>query len=119
MVSRMGIEKRGIGKLLRLSRIAATLAVAVLAAGYSNELLAADTIKGRQIYASYCVSCHGDNGRSVMPGAPNLGRGEALLRPDATLLASIRAGKNAMPAFQGMLSDRDILDVIAYVRTLH
>lgn len=43
MRSTMGTEKQGIGKLLRLSRIAATLAVAVLAAGYSSELLAKDT----------------------------------------------------------------------------
>lgn len=119
MVSIMGNEKGNIGKLLRLSRVLATLAVAAVAAGYSSELLAADSIKGRQIYGSYCASCHGATGRSVMPGAPNLDRGDALFRPDAVLLASIRAGKNAMPAFQGMLSDRDIMDVIAYVRTLH
>ena len=53
-----------------------------------------------------------------MPNAPNFDRGDALLRPDFTLLASIRAGKNAMPAFQGILADREIMDVIAYVRTL-
>jgi len=41
------------------------------------------------------------------------------MRPDFTLLAAIRSGKNAMPAFQGVLTDRDILDVIAFLRTLH
>lgn len=54
-----------------------------------------------------------------MPGAPSFDRGDGLLRPDFTLLASIRAGKNAMPAFRGILSDRDIMDVIAYLRTFH
>lgn len=79
----------------------------------------ADTNKGRQLYAANCAICHGQSGRSVMPGAPSFDRGDGLLRPDFTLLASIRSGKNAMPAFQGILADRDIMDVIAYLRTLH
>ena len=79
----------------------------------------ADIHKGRQLFATHCAVCHGQNGRSVIPGAPNFDRGEGLLRPDFTLLASIRAGKNAMPAFQGILMDRNIMDVIAYLRTLH
>lgn len=79
----------------------------------------ADIGRGQQLFATHCVICHGQGGRSVMPGAPNFDRGEGLLRPDFTLLAAIRMGKNAMPAYQGILADRDILDVIAYLRTLH
>ena len=90
--------------------------VLMLASGMSN---AADTNKGQQLYAANCAICHGQSGRSVMPGAPNFDRGEGLMRADFTLLASIRAGKNAMPAYQGLLADRDILDVIAFLRTLH
>lgn len=88
----------------------------LLACGASQG---ADTNKGRQMYMANCAICHGQNGRSVMPGAPSFDRGDGLLRPDFTLLASIRSGKNAMPAFQGILADRDIMDVIAYLRTLH
>jgi cytochrome c6 len=88
----------------------------LLACGASQ---AADTNKGQQLFAANCAICHGQSGRSVMPGAPNFDRGEGMLRPDFTLLAAIRSGKNAMPAFQGILADRDILDVIAYLRTLH
>lgn len=91
--------------------------LALLLACASSQ--AADVNKGRQLFAAHCVVCHGQTGRSVMPGAPNFDRGEGLLRSDFTLLAAIRAGKNAMPAFQGLLADRDILDVIAYLRTLH
>lgn len=87
-----------------------------MTSGTSN---AADTNKGQQLFAANCAICHGQSGRSVMPGAPNFDRGEGLMRPDFTLLASIRAGKNAMPAYQGLLADRDILDVIAFLRTLH
>jgi len=41
-----------------------------------------------------------------------------LLRPDVFILATIKEGKNAMPSYQGVLKDQDILDVIAYLRTL-
>ena len=85
----------------------------------SAALQAADSIKGRQLYTANCAICHGATGRSAMPGAPNLDRSDALMRPDFTLLAAIRAGKNAMPAFRGIMSDRDIMDVIAFMRTLH
>ena len=88
----------------------------LMTSGASN---AADTNKGQQLFAANCATCHGQSGRSVMPGAPNFDRGEGLMRPDFTLLASIRAGKNAMPAYQGLLADKDILDVIAFLRTLH
>ena len=90
--------------------------ILLITSGTSN---AADTNKGQQLFAANCAICHGQSGRSVMPGAPNFDRGEGLMRPDFTLLASIRAGKNAMPAYQGLLADRDILDVIAFLRTLH
>ena len=79
---------------------------------------AADTNKGAQLYALHCQSCHGRIGVSVMPGAPNLARGEGLMQPDMMLLASIKTGKNAMPGYMGILKDQDILDVIAYARTL-
>lgn len=79
----------------------------------------ADINKGQQLYAVNCAICHGQTGRSVMPGAPNFDSGDSLLRPDTTLLASLRSGKNAMPAFQGILTDQEIMDVIAYLRTMH
>lgn len=80
---------------------------------------AADAIKGGELYAAHCAACHGASGTSVMPGAPNFARSEGMLRPDLFLLNAIKDGKNAMPAYQGILSDRDILDVIAHLRTLN
>jgi len=41
------------------------------------------------------------------------------MQPDLTLLASIKNGVNTMPAYQGILKDQDILDVIVYLRTLN
>jgi mono/diheme cytochrome c family protein len=53
-----------------------------------------------------------------MPGVPDFSRGERMMQSDLSLLAVIRKGKGAMPAYQGMLSDDDILNVIAHLRTL-
>lgn len=108
-----------------LGRTAATTASvrSVAAAGLmalfvAAPALGADVIRGAQVYARHCAACHGPKGMSTMPGAPHLARGERLLQSDAALLASVRAGRNAMPAYVGILTDREILDVIAYSRTL-
>ncbi len=80
--------------------------------------VAADINKGGSLYAQHCANCHGSTGVPVMPGSPNFQRGEKLLQPDMILLASIRQGKNAMPAYVGILRDQEIMDVVAYLRTL-
>jgi cytochrome c6 len=91
--------------------------LAVLAFGAAGAH-AADIARGAQVYNTHCASCHGVNGVSVMPGAPNFARSERMLQADFQLLAAIKAGRAAMPAYNGVLPDRDIYDVIAYMRTL-
>ena len=80
---------------------------------------AADTVKGGELYGIYCASCHGAAGSSVMANVPSFDQGESLFQSDLTLLNSINEGKNSMPSYLGILSDSDILDVIAYLRTLN
>lgn len=80
---------------------------------------AADPLKGQQIYDTHCVKCHGPRGVPVLVGAPYFSRGERLVQPDLVLMEKIKAGRNAMPSFRGVLRDHDILDVIAYIRTLY
>lgn len=80
---------------------------------------AADPNRGRQLYSIHCITCHGGPGITAAPGSPSFERGQGLMRPDFTLMEATRMGKNAMPAYQGVLSNRDILDIIAYMRTLH
>jgi cytochrome c6 len=80
---------------------------------------AADPLKGQQTYDTHCIKCHGPRGVPVLVGAPNFSRGERLVQPDLTLMEKIKAGRNAMPSFRGVLRDYEILDVIAYIRTLY
>jgi cytochrome c6 len=119
MVSKMGIANIRLDRTINLLKLLATLLVAVVAAGLSGDLYASDMFKGRKLYSSHCALCHGMGGQAPMPGAPNFARQEAVLKPDFTLLATIRSGRNAMPAYQGILTDRDIMDVIAYIRTMN
>ncbi len=78
---------------------------------------AADVFKGREVYLSRCQSCHGAGGEGVMAGTPNFARGESLFQTDQELIDGIRRGKGMMPGFGGMLSDDDIANVVAYIRT--
>lgn len=79
---------------------------------------AADLAKGQNLYKIHCSGCHGEKGISVNPEAPNFARGEKLFQSDAALIDVVRNGKNSMPAFLGILQDREIFDVISYARTL-
>lgn len=92
------------------------LLVAALAA--PGVALAANVVEGQRIYNQHCIGCHGPGGNSAIPNAPKFARGERLMQPDMMLLASIKAGKMTMPSFNGILRDQEILDVIAYLRTL-
>ena len=96
-----------------------SVAAVVLCALASARLaVAADINKGGQLYGLHCANCHGASGVPVMGGAPNFQRSEKLLQPDTLLLTAIRGGRNAMPAYVGILRDQEIMDVIAHLRTL-
>ncbi len=97
-----------------VSNILLALGLFAMVAGVS----AADINSGARIYQLNCASCHGPTGISTIPGTPNFARGEGLMKPDVALLATVRAGQNAMPGYLGILTDRQILDAVAYSRTL-
>ncbi len=80
-----------------------------------NEAQASDPNKGRNLYVQHCISCH-ESGRE-MAGAPDFNFGSSMMQSDPVLLTKIRVGKNAMPGYAGILTDRMILDIIAYMRT--
>lgn len=92
------------------------LALAAIAAAGSTH--AADTLHGADLYQRHCANCHGGSGRPVMPTAPDFARPGVLFKPDPALLDAIRRGRGAMPAYQGVLRDREILDIVAHLRTL-
>lgn len=79
---------------------------------------AGDPFNGHTLYGEYCLSCHGDDGSGEMAGIPNFRRGEGLLRADHDLAETLKRGLGSMPAYQGLLTDGELADVITYIRTL-
>lgn len=94
--------------------------VLIAALSSHGTALAADVFNGERIYNKLCVGCHGSggSGAGAIPGAPNFARGQRLMQPDGALLRTLRNGKNAMPSYLGVLDDFEMLDVIAYLRTI-
>lgn len=101
----------------RGSYLVALVALVLLAVAGPSP--AANPVKGGATYRLHCSMCHGENGRRVMPSAPDFSRGEGTFQPDMALLEHIEAGKRACPSYRGILQQQDILDLISYIRTLH
>ncbi len=79
---------------------------------------AGDPQRGRQIYIERCAGCHGLTGSPTMAAVPAFSRGEGVMKSDQELLAFIKRGKGVMPGYDGLLTDMEIRDTLAYIRTL-
>lgn len=84
-----------------------------------------DLVSGREIYANTCIRCHGIDGKGALgiqlvPPPADLSSPAVQNRLDGTLFRRIHEGKpnTAMGAWKHSLSDDEIWDVLAYVRTL-
>ena len=99
---------------MRLPTLAALSAASLFAAAPVH----ADIFKGRKLYAEHCARCHGHDGRPVVPGTPNISRGEGMMAPDQTLLRSLQYGKGLMPGFETVIRGRELFDVLVYTRSL-
>ena len=92
---------------------------------------------GGEVYAEHCASCHGAemegqanwrqrNAEGRMPAPPHDASGHTWHHPDPVLFAITRQGPAAlvgggyqsdMPAYEGVLSDREIRASIAYIKS--
>jgi cytochrome c6 len=79
---------------------------------------ASDIFNGREVYDLHCQTCHGMDGQSVEPGTPDFSRGESLYAPDVDLVQKLRDGNGHLPSYRGLLTDEELRDVVAYIRTL-
>jgi high-affinity iron transporter len=86
-----------------------------------------DPANGKATYVRLCSVCHGDQGKGDGPAGPALRPPAADLTSskvkgaaDAELFQTVQNGKpsTAMIAFKKQLSDQQIHDVVAYIRSL-
>ncbi len=77
---------------------------------------------GRSVYENSCASCHGPvNGPTTLKSAPVHGdAGHTWHHPDRLLFDWVMDRPplaTSMPAFRGQLSEAQVLDVLAYIKT--
>ena len=84
-----------------------------------------DVLSGRVIFSTICVRCHGIDGKgqgqmTFTPPVADLTSPAVQGKLDARLFKSVHDGKQntAMGAWREALTDDEIWDVLAYVRTL-
>lgn len=97
------------------------LGVALLTFALPRPALAADAAAGASVFSANCAACH-MGGRNVIVANKTLSKSDLakyLKGFDEDAVASVAYqvtnGKNAMPAFNGRLSPKQIEDVAAYV----
>ena len=124
-----------------MRKFGAILVLWALPASADHEWLERDIAAGKELYAEYCAACHGtdlegqpdwtipgDDG--VLPAPPHDGTGHTWHHDNDLLFSYTKFGgqaaleargitgfKSGMPAAGGALSDDQIWDVLAYIRS--
>ncbi|MAS12620.1 MAG: hypothetical protein CMH69_04900 [Nitratireductor sp.] len=73
---------------------------------------------GENIYKAICQGCHMPDGKGASGAGryPSLAENKNLEHPEYAIFV-IKSGQKAMPAMENLLSDQQIADVVAYIRT--
>ena len=98
-----------------------TAALMLLAISFAGTAFAQTS--AADLYKAKCAMCHGADGLATTPTAKSF---KVLSFKDPTMLsaseaqfiASTKDGKGKMPAYKDKLTDAQIKDVIAFIRTL-
>jgi mono/diheme cytochrome c family protein len=98
---------------------------------------AAVVARGQALYAARCAACHGIDGEgqsaasnpdsSAPLAPPHDASGHTWRHPDFALVQLTKSGasavtcleldENAMPRFEQTLTDRDVIDVLSYIKS--
>lgn len=98
----------------------------------ATNAIAADASAGKAKYQQFCSACHGQQGKGDGPGAASLNpkpqdhtnKEHMSKLTDDYLFKIIKMGGGAvgksptMPPWGGALSDADIKNIVAFIRTL-
>lgn len=73
------------------------------------------TTEGEELYKTYCVACHGSNGKLKLNAASDLSLSQMTLEER---IKNITEGGSMMPAFAEVISEEQILAVAVYIDEL-
>ena len=96
--------------------VALVALVACSASGSSGVEQQHTSTPGESLYKSQCVMCHGRKGNLNMSGAKDL---TISTLTEEEMTAVITHGRGGMIGFDKTLSQEQIKEVVAHVRTLH
>jgi mono/diheme cytochrome c family protein len=105
-----------------MTKYVVLLGVAILFTFASKESVIAQS-PGAAVYQDKCQMCHAADGSGNTPAgkafkARPFTLPEVLKQSDSDLLATMKNGKNKMPAFAGKLTDPQFTELIEYIHTL-
>jgi mono/diheme cytochrome c family protein len=125
----------------RMKWLATILFVSATAAGADHEMKNRDISAGSALYAQHCAACHGINleGQSdwqspdangVLPAPPHDASGHTWHHDNTLLFDYTKQGgagalaalgvedfNSGMPAYEGVIADEDIWNILAYIRS--
>lgn len=128
-------------KISKPTVIAILTLVAPTALLADHELLDRDIVAGERLYQQQCASCHGanlegqpnwrsPNDDGVLPAPPHDATGHTWHHDNALLSEYTKLGgrgalavrgiadfNSGMPAFDGVITDDEIWDILAYIRS--
>ena len=118
---------RAVGFTRKLSTVTAAACLALAAAAVAGcdaragkpPASAAGGDSTRVIYERSCATCHGAQGEGKQLGTlnvPSLRQGAPATDPDERLFSQISDGGKGMPPFKYTLDDRQIQDLVRYIR---
>jgi mono/diheme cytochrome c family protein len=76
----------------------------------------ATLLAGRKVFSAECATCHGSSGQGGVGPTFNDGRLRRDFPSPSDQVALVSQGKGAMPAFAGVLTARQLAEVVAYER---
>jgi mono/diheme cytochrome c family protein len=106
------------------NRISVTFIGAVIGLTALSMTTAAFTQdSGAATYKAKCQMCHAADGSGSTPAGKSMkaipfSAPELVKASDPDLIAATKNGKGKMPAYSGKLTDAQITEVVAYIRTL-
>lgn len=94
--------------------------VALLATAVAVPVLAQS---GESTFKAKCAMCHGADGLATGPMGkamkiPSVKSPDFMKLSESDMVADTTNGKNKMPAYKAKLTDAQIKEVVAYMRTL-